>query len=125
MYEIYVESTFSSAHKLKNYKGKCENLHGHNYRVQVYLRGSMLDKAGLGVDFQDLKTKLNTVLNTLDHRYLNNTPGFRKKNPSAENIAEHIFQKLKNKVMYNGYKLHRIAVWEGEKTAVTYFGEQE
>ena len=91
MYEVTVEDTFSSGHFLRNYKGKCEKPHGHNYKVRVTLRGETLDHAGLLLDFKDLKDVLRPVVNYLDHQMINELEPFDVLNPSAENLAKYFF----------------------------------
>jgi 6-pyruvoyltetrahydropterin/6-carboxytetrahydropterin synthase len=91
MYEVTVEAGFSSGHYLRNYKGKCENPHGHNYKVEVTLRGTSLDKAGLLLDFKDLKQVMRPVIDRLDHQMLNELEPFTEINPSAENLARYFF----------------------------------
>jgi 6-pyruvoyltetrahydropterin/6-carboxytetrahydropterin synthase len=92
MFEITVEAGFSSGHYLRNYKGKCENPHGHNYRVLVTLAGAELDPTGLLLDFKVLKTLLRPVVDYLDHQMINDLPPFTELNPSAENLARYFFQ---------------------------------
>jgi len=92
MFEITVEADFSSGHYLRNYHGKCENPHGHNYRVLVTLAGAELDDTGLLLDFKVLKTLLKPLVNYLDHRMINELPPFTEINPSAENLARYFFQ---------------------------------
>lgn len=91
MYEVKVESGFSSGHYLRNYRGKCENPHGHNYKVRVTLRGRDLDQAGLLLDFKQLKQILRPVIERIDHQMLNDLEPFTTINPSAENIAHYFF----------------------------------
>jgi 6-pyruvoyltetrahydropterin/6-carboxytetrahydropterin synthase len=92
MFEVTVEAGFSSGHYLRNYQGKCENPHGHNYRVLVTLAGAELDPAGLLLDFKILKTLLRPVIDYLDHRMINDLPPFTELNPSAENLARYFYQ---------------------------------
>ncbi len=117
MYRIKVESDFSSAHNLREYKGKCEELHGHNWRVEVEVSSEKLDKTGMVLDFSFLKEKLNKILEGLDHKYLNDTPYFKKINPTSENIAKYIYDRLK------GLKIDvaSVTVWESEKARATYY----
>ena len=91
MFEVSVDDSFAAAHNLRNYKGKCENLHGHNYKVRVTLSGRELDDTGLLYDFVHLKQVIQSVIRSLDHQYLNELKPFDVLNPSAENIAKHIF----------------------------------
>lgn len=93
MYEVRVQADFSAAHFLKDYNGKCENLHGHNYDVYVHLRGEKLNEGGLLFDFSLIKKMLKTVLKKLDHTNLNDIPIFAQ-NPSAERIAKYIFDNI-------------------------------
>ena len=92
MYEVTVEDTFAAGHYLRNYKGKCENPHGHNYRVRVTLAGRELDQAGLLLDFKDLKRVMKHVIDYLDHRMMNDLEPFTTLNPSAENLAKYFFE---------------------------------
>ncbi|MDP2941456.1 MAG: 6-carboxytetrahydropterin synthase QueD [Candidatus Omnitrophota bacterium] len=116
MYSIKVEADFSSAHNLRGYKGKCEGLHGHNWKVEAVVTGGKLDKTGMLMDFKLLKDKLNAVLEKLDHQYLNRLPDFKKSNPTSENICRYIYNRLKAR----GIKLKSITVWESENSAATY-----
>src|SRR5574340_1742386 len=93
MFEVSVEETFAAGHALRGYKGKCENPHGHNYRVRVTLEGEQLDSVGLLCDFAHLKQIIQGVIQSLDHNYLNNLPSFATVNPSAENIAKYFYEK--------------------------------
>lgn len=93
MFEVTVEAGFSSGHYLRNYQGKCENPHGHNYRVLVTLIGEKLDDTGLLLDFKLLKNLLRPVVDTLDHQMINDIPPFTETNPSAENLAHYFFEK--------------------------------
>jgi len=117
MYSIKIESYFSSAHYLRGYRGKCEELHGHNWKVEVELEAKKLDKTGMVLDFKDLKRELNQVLEKLDHKCLNNVAYFRKVNPTSENIAQYIYNSLNSKV--RGLKL--VTVWENENSCATYY----
>lgn len=113
MYRLIVERGFSSAHRLRNYKGECENLHGHNYRVEVFLEGRELNSIGILVDFKEVKVLLDKVLDELDHCYLNELPFFKKENPSAENIARYIHQKISGSLPA-GVIASEVRVWESE-----------
>ncbi|MGB2705732.1 MAG: 6-carboxytetrahydropterin synthase QueD [Candidatus Omnitrophota bacterium] len=108
MYEIKVIDEFSGAHNLKNYKGNCEALHGHNWKVEAVLYSGTLNGQGMVMDFKDLKEKLKNVLTPLDHKYLNDLTFFKKENPTSENIACFIHDELSKTVKQ---KL-KISVWE-------------
>jgi 6-pyruvoyltetrahydropterin/6-carboxytetrahydropterin synthase len=99
MFEITVEAGFSSGHYLRNYQGKCENPHGHNYRVLVTLAGAELDQAGLLLDFKVLKTLLRPVVDYLDHQMINDLPPFTELNPSAENLARYFYQETSRQLL--------------------------
>src|SRR6202023_2407302 len=95
MYEVTVEDSFAAGHYLRNYKGKCENPHGHNYKIRVTLPGAELDKAGLLLDFKDLKDVMKHVIDRLDHQMLNDIEPFIALNPSAENLAKYFYDQTK------------------------------
>ncbi|HSA06524.1 MAG TPA: 6-carboxytetrahydropterin synthase QueD [Candidatus Gastranaerophilales bacterium] len=116
MFELTVESQFSSAHHLLNYEGKCENVHGHNWKVEVMIEGEHLDKSGMLIDFKIIKQLLNEVLEELDHKDLNNLDAFKNVSPSSENIARFIYWELKEKLP----QLKKISVWETEKAKASY-----
>ncbi|MDO8734792.1 MAG: 6-carboxytetrahydropterin synthase QueD [Elusimicrobiota bacterium] len=120
MYSITVESDFAAAHNLRNYKGKCEKLHGHNYKVHLTVSGETLDKSGMLIDFTDLKIILKEVLSRFDHGYLNDISPFDKINPTAENIAKHIHHKVKFQIP-NSKSQIKVTVWETEKNCATYY----
>ena len=123
MYEIRVRTTFSGAHHLRDYGGKCENIHGHNWIVEVFIACQNLNKIGLGMDFIEVKKKLAEVIEKLDHKDLNKLTFFKKKNPSAENIAYFIYQELKNKINSSVVKLSKVVVKESENSGVGYWEE--
>lgn len=116
MFNIKVESSFSSAHNLRGYKGKCEDLHGHNWRVQIEIEKKDLDKTGMVLDFRSVKMLLNSLLDKLDHKYLNKIPYFMKVNPTSESIAKYIYDTLKKKAPF----LKSVTVWESENCCATY-----
>ena len=122
MYEVSVDETFAAAHNLRNYRGKCENLHGHNYKVRVTLAGQKLDATGLLYDFAHLKQVIREVIHTLDHRYLNELAPFDVLNPSAENLARHIYEETSKQLHKSpeGASVTGITVWETETTFATY-----
>lgn len=123
MYIITVEDKFSSAHALRGYKGKCENLHGHNWKVFVSVKGNSLDDIGLVIDFHELKKYLKDVLNTIDHTNINETEFFSETNPSSENLARYIYESMEQKL--NSYSkntvyMESVKVYESEKSSCTY-----
>jgi 6-pyruvoyltetrahydropterin/6-carboxytetrahydropterin synthase len=122
MFEVTVDQTFAAAHALRNYKGGCENVHGHNFRVQVVLAGERLDDAGLLVDFIDVKNLMGEILARLDHQNLNETPPFDVKNPSAENIAEYICTEMTGGLVNTPVpvRIREVKVWETEIQSATY-----
>ncbi len=122
MYELTVRSEFEAAHKIKNYPGKCARLHGHNWIVEIVVKGSELNELGILVDFKILKSELNKVLEELDHQYLNELEIFAEKEPTAENIAKIIFEKLSCSEIFNGAaKLSAVKVFESPKSCVIYY----
>jgi len=123
MYELMVESSFSSAHQLRGYKGECEKLHGHNWKVQVHVVAEKLNELDMAIDFHELKDFVGEVIAPLDHGFLNELFPFTEKNPSSENIAKWIFDSLKKKVNDGNLRLSAVTVWESETTSATYFEE--
>ena len=120
MFEISVEKTIAAAHRLFDYDGPCEALHGHNYRVQVSYGGAELDRYGMLADFTDVKRIFHAVLDTLDHTYLNELPPFRDVSPSAENIAAYIYHELKRHPFPRA-RLLRVEVWETPTQRAVYW----
>ena len=116
-YAIKVESYFSSAHSLRGYKGECEELHGHNWKTEVLVESARLDKLGMVLDFRYLKIKLNKVLETLDHKHLNQISYFKRVNPTSENIAQYIYDKLKPRVP----NIKSVTVWESHNSCAFYY----
>ncbi len=124
MFQVTVEDTFAAGHFLRNYKGKCENPHGHNYKVRVTLQGQDLDKAGLLLDFKDLKDVMKHVIDRLDHQMINDIEPFTVLNPSAENLAKYFYQETnaKLKVTTDGrVHVRDVTVYETDTTTATYF----
>lgn len=121
MFEIAVEESFAAGHALRGYKGKCENVHGHNYKVRVTLRGSELDAIGLLYDFAELKRVISQIIRSLDHKFLNEIAPFDQVNPSAENIARHFFEESARQLAaHNGVQVAEVTVWETDSTTATY-----
>ena len=121
MYEILIRSDFSGAHNLRGYKGKCEALHGHNWKVESRFEIEALNEIGISVDFVLLKSMLKNILKTLDHSYLNKINPFKKQNPSAENIARYIYLEVKKSITQKGLFIKSVSVWESESSSATYF----
>jgi 6-pyruvoyltetrahydropterin/6-carboxytetrahydropterin synthase len=124
MYQITVEDTFAAGHYLRNYHGKCENPHGHNYRIRVTLCGEELDRAGLLLDFKDLKDRIRDVVDRLDHQMINDLEPFTELNPSAENLAKYFYEATQSRLRRetNGrVRVKDVTVWETETTTATYF----
>ncbi len=121
MYELMIETTFSSAHQLRGYKGKCEDLHGHNWKVNIYVQADMLNEIDLAIDFHELKRYTNEVVEQLDHGFLNEIFPFTEINPSSENIAKWIFDSLKKKVEGEHISLTAVTVWESDTASATYY----
>ena len=120
MFELNIRKEFSAAHRLREYQGKCEALHGHNWKVEIFASSAKLNKIGMVVDFKDLKLCLNEILEGLDHTYLNDLPYFKKHNPTSENIAKYIFDKLKPEVAKLKVGLTKVTVWESDNANASY-----
>lgn len=120
MFELNVEDEFAAAHYLRNYKGKCERMHGHNYRVMVAVKAKRLNKIGLVVDFGEIKTELKKVMEILDHKVLDELPAFRVVNPSAENIAKYVFDSLAKPLKKKKVQLVKVTVWETARASASY-----
>jgi 6-pyruvoyltetrahydropterin/6-carboxytetrahydropterin synthase len=120
MFEISVEYTFAAGHALRNYKGKCENVHGHNYKVRVTLAGDKLNAAGLLMDFVELRSEIKRLVEKLDHRFLNDIPPFDQLNPSAENLAKYICDRIEPQAKNQGLQVDGVTVWETDTTSATY-----
>ena len=121
MYELMIEERFSSAHQLRGYKGKCENLHGHNWKVQVHVVADQLNEIDLAIDFHELKDMTREVVGVLDHGMLNDIFPFTEINPSSENLARWIFDTLRKKVDSEHVRLSAVSVWESDTASATYY----
>jgi 6-pyruvoyltetrahydropterin/6-carboxytetrahydropterin synthase len=124
MYELTVIANFSSAHCIRGYEGACENLHGHNWKVEVTVRAGKLDRLGMVMDFKTIKARAREVVDRLDHRYLNEVAPFDTVNATAENIASYIFMELTSSIGGAGVKVARVKVWESDTAAAAYLGEE-
>jgi 6-pyruvoyltetrahydropterin/6-carboxytetrahydropterin synthase len=121
MFEVSVVMSFGAAHNLRGYRGKCEALHGHNWKVEAVYRAAALDETGMVADFTVMKQQLKSVLEEFDHKYLNQTEPFKKLNPTSENIAKYIYVALKKLLRGRRAKVCRVKVWETDNSAATYF----
>ena len=120
MFEVVVYTHFASAHNLRGYKGKCEELHGHNWKVAARVTAEKLDSLGMVVDFGELKKELQTIIERLDHKYLNDVPPFDRLNPSSENIAHFIFHELAKAMNGEGKSVSSVSVWESDTSVATF-----
>ena len=119
-YRMKIVTDFAAAHQLRDYPGVCSRLHGHNWKVEVDVVASQLDKVGMGLDFADIKTATRELIGTLDHRNLNDLVPFDTVNPTAENIAAHLYQRLSKELNDERVKVDAITIWETERACVTY-----
>ena len=121
MYELMVESKFAAAHQLRGYQGKCEKLHGHNWRVTMAVTAERLDDQGLAIDFHDLKKALREVLDQLEHTFLNDIFPFTQINPSSENLAKWIYDNMAKKINDENLEVASVTVWESDTASASYF----
>jgi 6-pyruvoyltetrahydropterin/6-carboxytetrahydropterin synthase len=121
MFRLTIHTAFAAAHNLTHYQGDCENLHGHNWKVEVSVTTDKLDKAGLGLDFKILKKETNELLKTLDHKYLNELNPFKELSPSSENIARHLYGELKRIFAAYHVTVEMVTVWESDFAAASYY----
>ena len=117
MFEIKTQMYFSAAHHLLNYEGECENQHGHNWLVEAYVQGTELDKSNILIDYKVLKKHLKSVLDSLDHKDINELPYFKGISPSSETIAKYIYGKMKEQIP----QISKISVWETSTSCASYF----
>ncbi len=120
MYELKVVTQFSAAHSLRNFHGKCENLHGHNWKVEIYVVSEELDQAEIVMDFGELKDMAEEVLSGLDHKHLNELEFFQANNPSSENIARFIYEGLVSIIDHPAVSVSRVSAWESDTSCATY-----
>ena len=121
MYRLTISSSFAAAHNLVNYQGDCENLHGHNWKVEVTVTARELDKAGLGIDFKLLKKETRELLMTLDHKYLNQLSPFEDISPSSEHIARHLYAELSRCLNNDNIMVQEVTVWESDVARASYY----
>jgi 6-pyruvoyltetrahydropterin/6-carboxytetrahydropterin synthase len=120
MFEVKIRADFSAAHNLREVGGKCESLHGHNFVVEVAVQSESLDEGGMVIDFRLLKSKTREVLDSLDHKYLNELSFFQNINPSSENLAVYIFGELAKRIDQGARRVSWVSVWESESSRVIY-----
>ena len=120
MYELKIISHFAAAHQLRGFEGGCENLHGHNWKVEVYVKGDRLEDNGLLIDFRIIKEQTDKLLDGLDHKFLNELEPFSTLNPSSENISCHLFESLSRQLNTESIKVSKITVWESETACASY-----
>ena len=119
MFEISIKDNIASAHYLRGYEGRCKDLHGHTWKVEVVIESKKLDKIGMVVDFVELKKKLKEFLKPIDHVCLNDLAYFKKNNPTTENIAKYIYDNFQEKI--KPLKIKYVQVWESDSSSVVYF----
>lgn len=120
MYRLTIQTSFAAAHNLLHYQGDCENLHGHNWKVDVTVAARELDKSGLGIDFKILKAETRRLLETLDHKYLNDLEMFKGLSPSSENIARYLFEELGRTLNTDNVTVSSVNVWESDFACASY-----
>lgn len=120
MYRLTVHTCFAAAHHLRHYQGDCENLHGHNWKVEVTVVARELDQAGLGIDFKVLKRETKLLLALLDHKYLNEIPPFDTLSPSSENLARFLFERLGERLNDGNVRVEKVNVWESDHACASY-----
>ncbi|MBN2429602.1 MAG: 6-carboxytetrahydropterin synthase QueD [Deltaproteobacteria bacterium] len=120
MYHLTIHTSFAAAHNLLHYQGDCENLHGHNWKVEVTVKAEALDKSGLGIDFKILKKETKSLLGTLDHKYLNELPPFKDISPSSENIARILYEGLEKNLASYQVDIESVRVWESDNACATF-----
>jgi len=120
MFEVSVEQTFAAGHALRNYHGKCENVHGHNYRVLVTIEGQDLDSIGLLVDFVEVKKLIHGVVDRLDHQFINDLAPFDEINPSAENMAKYFYDEISAGLAAGAVRVGEVKIWETDTASATY-----
>lgn len=120
MYEITIQTQFSSAHRLRQYNGECERLHGHNWKLEVSVKSKKLNELGMVMDFKDLKDKVKSIINKLDHQYLNEIPPFTEINPTTENLSKYIFDELSKMINDADIKVSNVKIWESDTCYANY-----
>lgn len=121
MYELIIETKFSAAHQLRGYEGRCERLHGHNWKVEVSVQAGALNNIGLAVDFKEIKDATNEFLALLEHSFVNEVFPFTEINPSSENMAKWLYDSLASKLNTDALCVSRVTVWESDTARASYF----
>lgn len=121
MYEVEIITGFSAAHRLRDYHGKCERLHGHNYKVTIAARAQELGEGGMVIDFVELKSAASGPVGRLDHMFLNDIPPFDETEPSAENLAAFLFREISEGLQDKADLLYSVSVWESDTSRATFF----
>jgi len=121
MYELKITTQFAAAHQLRDFEGDCEYLHGHNWKVDVYITGEELASNGLLIDFKVIKNETKRVLDGLDHTFLNDLEPFKILNPSSENICRYIYKALSNKINQKSARVSKVTAWESDFACASYF----
>jgi 6-pyruvoyltetrahydropterin/6-carboxytetrahydropterin synthase len=123
MYELKIITQFGAAHQLKDTGGECENLHGHNWKIEVHVKGERLDKNGLLIDFKILKDETKKIIELLDHKYLNELEWFKDMNPTSENISRLIYELIEKRINSQDISVSRVTTWESDTACATYTGQ--
>jgi len=121
MYELTIETKFAAAHQLRGYEGRCERLHGHNWKVEVSIQAEVLNEIGLAIDFKEMKDKTNELLAILEHTFVNDVFPFTELNPSSENMAKWIYDSLSRKLNTDTVRVSQVKVWESDNACASYF----
>jgi len=121
MYELKISTQFAAAHQLRGLEGGCENLHGHNWKIEVSVTGSELGKDGLLIDFRVIKGETKRVIDELDHKFLNELASFENLEPSSENISRHIFESISRKLNTKNVKISNVTAWESDSACASYW----
>ena len=121
MYELKISTQFAAAHQLREIRGGCENLHGHNWKIEVSVIGSELGKDGLLIDFRLIKSETKKIIDELDHKFLNELVSFENLEPSSENISRHIFESLSQKLNTENVKISKVTSWESDSACASYW----
>ena len=121
MFELKIITHFAAAHQLRDFNGPCENLHGHNWKIEVYVASDVLNRTGLVIDFSVIKEKTAAIMRELDHTFLNDLNPFKDRNPSSENIAQYIAERLSSELNTATLQVTRVSAWESDTACATYY----